>query len=344
MPDEYRQPPATTNFEGNPRQIGVEVELGGLPLSTVAEIVADTLDGHVVEDSPFVCRVEDTACGSIGVELDSRPLKERAYAELLGETEGSSLMDWFERSVSAAAQSLVPVEIVTAPLSLEQLPCLDPLWHRLNAAGAEGTRDSVLYAFGLHLNPDLPDVDAETVLAHLQSFLLLYDWLLREEDVDISRRVTPFIFPFPESYRRRILERGYRPSLDALIDDYLTENPSRNRALDMLPLFTHLRPEAVARALPKDNLVNARPTFHYRLPNCEIGRTGWTPANAWNRWVAVERLAADPDRLRATADEYLQLADLPLRLQASGWAERCAELVSVSDDREARESPRLVGW
>lgn len=344
MPDDYRQPPATTNFEGNPRQIGVEVELGGLPLSSVASVVADTLDGTVVEDSPFVCKVEDTGCGSIGIELDSRPLKERAYAELLGEAEGSSLMDWFERSVSAAAQNLVPVEIVTAPLSLDELPSLDPLWHRLNAAGAEGTRDSVLYAFGLHLNPDLPDVDADTVLAHLQSFLLLYDWLLREEDVDISRRVTPFIFPFPESYRRRVLDPGYRPSLDALIDDYLAENPTRNRALDMLPLFAHLRPEAIARALPEDNLVNARPTFHYRLPNCEIGRTGWTPANAWNRWVEVERLAAGPDRLRATADEYLQLADLPLRLQASGWAERCAEIVGVSDDREARESPHPVGW
>ena len=344
MPDDYRQPPATTNFEGDPRRIGVEVELGGLPLPSVAQIVADMLEGDVVEDGPFVRKVENTACGAIGIELDSRPLKERAYAELLGEAEGSSLMEWFERSVSAAAQNIVPVEIVTPPLNLEQLPALDPLWHRLRAAGAEGTRDSVLYAFGLHLNPDLPALDADTVLAHLQSFLLLYDWLLREEDVDISRRVTPFIFPFPESYRRRVLAPQYRPSLDALIDDYLSENPTRNRALDMLPLFAHLRPEAIARALPEDSLVNARPTFHYRLPNCEIGRPDWPPADAWNRWVEVERLAADRGRLRATADEYLALADLPLRLQASGWAERCAEIVGVSDDREARESRTPVGW
>ena len=37
-----------------------------------------------------------------------------------------------------------------------------------------------------------------------------------------------------------MLDAGYGPDLGALIDDYLAANPTRNRALDLLPLFAEL--------------------------------------------------------------------------------------------------------
>jgi hypothetical protein len=81
-----------------------------------------------------------------------------------------------------------------------------------------------------------------------------------------------------------------------LIDDYLDASPSRNRELDMLPLFAHLDHDRVRARLPYEK-ISARPTFHYRLPDSRVDDPAWTIAADWNRWVEVERLACDPARL-----------------------------------------------
>ena len=43
--------------------------------------------------------------------------------------------------------------------------------------------------------------------------------------------------------------------------------------------------------------MSARPTFHYRLPNCRVDEPDWRIAHEWNAWVTVEALAADEDAL-----------------------------------------------
>ncbi|OBX33760.1 putative amidoligase enzyme [Halomonas elongata] len=40
-----------------------------------------------------------------------------------------------------------------------------------------------------------------------------------------------------------MLDPDYQPDLRTLIDDYLEYNPTRNRELDLLPLFAYLDPE-----------------------------------------------------------------------------------------------------
>ncbi|MEO1695005.1 MAG: amidoligase family protein, partial [Pseudomonadota bacterium] len=90
---------------------------------------------------------------------------------------------------------------------------------------------------------------------------------------------------------------------DALIDDYLRLSPTRNTELDLLPLLAHLDADRVRRALP-DEKVRARPTFHYRLPNAEIGNPNWSALREWNRWVLVEQIAADDAFLTETLDAY----------------------------------------
>jgi hypothetical protein len=92
--------------------------------------------------------------------------------------------------------------------------------------------------------------------------------------------------------------------LPELIDDYLAWNPTRDRELDMLPLFAHLDPDRVARGASRHK-VKARPAFHYRLPDSRIDEPGWGVVLDWNRWVQVERLAADRARLDAMAGAWL---------------------------------------
>lgn len=96
---------------------------------------------------------------------------------------------------------------------------------------------------------------------------------------------------------QHILQPGYRPDIARLIDDYLRLTPTRNRPLDLLPLFAHIDEDRVMSAPVETRLVNPRPAFHYRLPDCRIDDPGWSLALAWDHWVAIERLAADSVRL-----------------------------------------------
>lgn len=198
----------------------------------------------------------------------------------------------------------LPVELVCPPVEIAELARLDEMTRRLRRAGALGTRESVVYAFGLQLNLDLPAMDAGTILRYLRAYLLCADWLRRDIGIDLTRRVLPFIQPYPKTYIQRVLAPGYEPNLGQLIDDYLVYNPSRNRDLDLLPLFTFLAPQKV-RAAVDDPRLKARPALHYRLPDSRIDDPDWGIVQEWNRWArTVEALAEDPDRLQAMAQSY----------------------------------------
>jgi hypothetical protein len=90
----------------------------------------------------------------------------------------------------------------------------------------------------------------------------------------------------------------------AFIDDYLAFNPTRNRDLDLLPLLHYFDETRVRAVLPNEK-INGRPTFHYRLPDARLSDPGWSIAPDWNRWVCVERLAADRERLDAFGAAFL---------------------------------------
>ena len=134
----------------------------------------------------------------------------------------------------------------------------------------------------------------------------MYPWLtsvvLRP---NISRRVLRFIAPYPAAYERLVLREDYQPSLPQLIDDYLEHNPTRNRGLDLLPLFAHLDGPRVQRVVD-DERVSARPTFHFRMPDSRVDDPSFRITEPWRAWLEVERLACDPERLAAQSRAALE--------------------------------------
>ncbi len=328
----YEPPPRATTATGAPRRVGIEVELGNLTLHEALDVVASALGGEIVAESPSVGRVRGTRLGDFDVELDSATLKERSTLRAL-ESLGveRELAAKVEQSVLRFARELVPVEIVAPPIPWHELPLLDPLWVALRRAGAEDTHDSIFYAFGLHLNPEAPDLEASTTIAFLRSYLLLEEWLAAVSAVDLSRRVAPYIRPFPEAYRRLVLTPGYAPAWPELVADYVAWNPTRNRPLDLLPLFAEVCGLDLSDEVDTWPLVKARPTYHYRLPNCEIARAGWSPAIEWNRWLSVERLAGAPELLAELAADYLATAERsPFRWRAE-WSDRIRSRLDAID-------------
>jgi hypothetical protein len=90
------------------------------------------------------------------------------------------------------------------------------------------------------------------------------------------------------------------PDMDvaSVISVYTEHVRSRNHGLDMLPLLLHLDRALVERRIGPDHGISARPTYHFRLPECRLDEPGWTLASEWAKWQLVEAVAAD----RATLD------------------------------------------
>ena len=282
-----------TNHEGEPRRIGVELEFAALEAQQIAEIMQSNLGGEIEWQSPFVVNLESEELGTFKLEMDSKQIQELGtksgiHGNPLDAEDG--LEKTYIETVSRLAGNLVPWEIVTPPMLLSDYHRLYPLVADLREAGARGTRAAMHYAFGVHLNPEPCELSADYLVRHLKAFFCLYEWILKVGDIDFSRRITPYINHFDQDYIIKVLDESYQPTMPELIKDYLEANPTRNRSLDMLPMFTYIDEELV-RSVVDDDRINARPTFHYRLPNCEIDNPNWNLNRSIELWMAVEELS-----------------------------------------------------
>lgn len=315
--------PNLDNYERRPRRVGVELEMAGLESDDLADAVIATVGGRFEPESPFSGTVHDTELGDFRIELDASVLTERRHLELLDRLglslDEGELRDNLESALSKLAGLVVPHELVCPPVALDALPQIDRIRARLHAAGARGTGASPLYAFGLQFNIEIDSREPAALLAVLRAFLLRFDDIVAREQVDFSRKLTPYVQPFPEDYVAYLLDPDYAPDLEHLIDDYLAYTPTRNRPLDLLPLFAWLDEARVMAAPVEHALIKPRPTWHYRLPNCRIDDPDWSLHAAWKEWAEVERLACDPDRLRRQAVQRLAGSSSWRRWLAATW-------------------------
>ncbi len=315
-------PPRCRTASGHERRVGVELELNGMDLGRLTRLVASTLGGiqgsamAVEETGRYERRITGDAAGDWTVEIDFRLLKElgretRRADSLLGGIETTA-----ENLLAQSSTPMVPLEVISPPLPLGRLQEVQTLIEALRDGGALGTSGKFVYAFGMQFNPEVPDEEPATLRDYLRAFLCLYDWLDERAEINFTRRLTNYIDPFPKQYIMKLMPARDSVSLASLIDDYLHDNPTRNRALDMLPVFSHLD-ETRVRSRCRDQLIKARPTFHYRLPNSEIDEPGWGMHHAWNDWVEVERLAEDKTRLNDCCHAYLKYLGNPFHLPGS---------------------------
>lgn len=310
----YERPDVTRTADGRMRRVGFELEFSGLTLARAAEAVAAALDGEAGDSTAAERRLHVDGLGDFRIEIDWDYLKRKA-----AECADDERMSKWLRQLGDVARLVVPVEVVCPPIALDRLEALDPMVEALREAGATGTEESPIAAYGVHVNAEAPDLDAGTILSYLKAFCLLQWWLVETHAVNATRRLTTFIDLFPADYADRILSRD-SADLDELFDDYLAHNATRNRALDLLPLLAEID-EARVRRVIDDPRIKARPAFHYRLPDCHIERDDWTLEQAWRSWWVVEQLAQRPDDLAALGEAYLS-RDRPLvGVNRNGWAE-----------------------
>lgn len=303
--------PATQ--DGAPRRTGIEVEFAGLSEAQVAGLVAKHLGGTVTDLGEMSFRVAGTRIGDVGIELDTALRKQE---DLPLVKEGLGLM-----------RGIVPVEIVTAPLTYDQVALFDGFCcDILRPAGALGTRDGVLLGFGVHLNPEIPGLSDPRCLAIPVAYALLEPWLRAQEDLDLTRRALPFVDPWPKPLVDALVAEP-PATMDALMRVYAAHVQTRNHGLDLLPLLAHAD-SALFRSLFPQDAGGGRPTFHFRLPDCRIDEPDWSLSQAWSLWSAVEDLAADEDRRTPLADAWIQHRELWIS-KGSDWIERVGTVMDA---------------
>jgi len=314
----FRMPPQRKNAAGEARHVGFELEYAGVTLKKSAAILLKTVGGRIEEVNPYHYKILDTPYGTFTLILDFQFLVESGLSRWL-HTVGLDqalephVVEGIERFIADLSEAVVPYEVSTSPLPIDSIGVIEEVKEALRRHGAMGTKADPLYAFGFHINPEVTVISVEEILRTMRAFFILYDELVEELKPDMTRRLTPYIDPFDEAYMRLLLDESYDPSMPQLIDDYLEYNPTRNRALDLLPLLAFVDLDRVMGRMEGEK-ISPRPTYHYRLPNSRVDEADWHTWEAWNSWVLVERLAADTEALASLGTEYLGILDSPFSI------------------------------
>jgi hypothetical protein len=332
----FKQPPVLHNAQGKLRTIGFELEYANLSIEESVQLVQELFGGTVQKENRFKQKVTGTSLGDFTIEFDLTLLSEKRYKKIfdalniqLDEIKvGDKTLEYeIESALEGIIGKIFPNEIACPPVPCTELNQLEKLREALYHHHAKGTQSFPTNAFGTHINVEAPDLEPATLLRYLRAFILLYPWLVEVGKTDLARKLSPFIDPYPDPYVQAVLAPDYNPDLDTFIKDYNAFNPDRNRPLDLYPILASLKKDLVTeyQGLGK---VNARCTFHYRLPNSSIAEPGWTLAQEWNNWVAVEELVNDPQRIASWSNEYLVMKANTLLGFDNKWASKINEWVS----------------
>ena len=300
-------PPDVLSWTQETRRVGVEIEFAAVSARDGAALVVELFGGAIVEEDPHRYRIEGSEFGEFVCELDSQYAHRPKNADSSA-IDDSALYSQFQaelrRLYGDISAAVLPCEIVCPPMNYSDLPRLDGLVHALRDAGAAGTRSNPLYAFGAQLNPEIASTEPRSLVSVFKAYLLASPWLREVMKIDVTRRLMAFTDPFPPAYVRKVLQEDYWPDQAQFMVDYMQANPTRNRELDLLPLFAWLD-EGLVRRHVDDPRIKARPTFHYRLPDANLDDPDWSVTLEWRRWLVVERVAADPELLTRVNRAYL---------------------------------------
>ncbi len=318
-----------TNFENKPRHFGIEIEYAGLPLQKSAELISAVLKTEATLKHKSKYSFDTDKWGTFILELDAELIQKISQNAATHTKDGltntaEQVIDSFLPDI---ASKVTPSELVSPPLKYAELDVINRAMCTLRDNGAKGTQDSIAYAFGLHINPEAMSIEPEYILNTVRAFTLCHDYIIDTFDMDITRKLSGYASKFSDDYATLILDDTYAPDQSRLIKDYIDHHPTRNMALDMLPLFMFLD-EALLTSNVQNTLINKRPTFHYRLPDARINEKNWSIDAGMASWMVVEKLAADKDDLNLLSRTYLDMISaLPLSNKAAHFKKTASDIL-----------------
>lgn len=324
----FIKPKNTNSYKNKMRNVGFEIEFANIDIEKILEVLKDEFNFTVTKVNNFLYKL-GSKYGDFILELDFELLtkqKLKTSAKDLYEKVGIEIkeedIDSIENFIGKLSKDIVPYEIGTPPLPLDKIDLVEEIVQKLSQNSAKGTTHKIYYAFGLHINIEVISLEVQSLLSYLRSYVVLQDFINKDANIDLARKISPFIDNFKSDYISHILDENYKPSIDLFIKDYIKFNPSRNRSLDMLPILCFLDETTVRELLPNEK-IKPRPAFHYRLSNSMIGDTNWEVSNEWNRWILVENLANDKKSLQDLSKKYIKYLNNFINLE--NWEGKMAK-------------------
>jgi len=329
--DGIKLPPRINNKQNIPRKVGLEIEYTGLLPRESVDLISSIVGGEPVKINNFSYKLKDTQFGDFGVEIDTEFLLQEKYKKYLSsigiDIDKLENKQSIEDFILDVASTVVPCEIVMPPINVTELDIANEIVVQLRNEKAKGTKDSILYAFGLHINTEIADSAPAYLLSIMRSCAVLYDLIVSESDVDWSRWISPYIAPYPKKYLNLMLPESYQPDTHQLIRDYMELVESRNYALDMLPVFAHLKKDYVMEKTKEPGLLKPRPAFHYRLANSLVDDEDWSIDDEWDYWVLIEEVADTPELLGRLSNAFLKQLNSFLPSSSSSWVRQAKDIL-----------------
>ncbi|MDB5508449.1 MAG: hypothetical protein JWL93_918 [Hyphomicrobiales bacterium] len=292
-----------TSETGHPKDdvaVGVEVEFVGLSARAAIEALQAALGGSIAEEDAHAFSLSDSAVGGVAIELDLRHVHPHRAAPGLLKPRSGRTAAW----LGTLVQPIVPREAIFAPRPANRLDEIDKAIDVLRTAGAQGDGKTLFDTLGLHFNIAARRLDVSAIRATTLAFARLDTWMRADITRGDRRLAAQLAAPFPAAYRDALEQGPADQSQAEFVDLYLAHNPTRRRALDLLPLLLHLDPERVRARLPFEKIA-PRPVFHWRLPVAHVGRPHWGVMEDWGRWLAIEAEAARIEAAGTTAEARL---------------------------------------
>ncbi len=309
--DNFIEPKVKNSYKNEIRHIGFELEFSNIDIEKILEILKKEFNFEINKINNYLYEL-DSKYGNFILELDFELLtkqKLQSSAKELSKIIGIEIdkkdIALVEDFIGNLSKDIVPYEISTPPLPLDEITIIDKIVKKLSDNNAKGTTGKIYYAFGLHINIEVISLEVKSLLSYLRAYVILQDFINKDAKVDLARKITPFIDNFKSEYIQYILDENYNPSVDEFIEDYIRFNPTRNRSLDMLPILGFIDEKKVRKLLP-DEKIKTRPAFHYRLSNSMIGDKTWKVSHEWNRWILVENLANNKEALDTLSKDYIK--------------------------------------
>lgn len=293
------------------RRVGVEVEFAGLSEDQAAKLFAASCGVEAMQrNGGWTCKTPKF--GSCVFYLDTR------LRQTIRDTAGDAGL--------AAAGRIIPVELVSEPFDAQYLPEFADALAAMREGGAVGSRHHLMNGFGVHLNVEIASRDTAHVADVATAYALVEDVLRRKMEIDVSRRLLPFVDPYPSGLATDLAAN--RPiDWQAFAHLYLSHTTSRNHGLDMLPVLAWAAEDDVANRLDAVTKISRRPAYHFRLPESRIDEPAWNISDDWNRWMIVEGIASDATVMHRLREARLDWAQAPILYRPS-WHEIASDIIA----------------
>lgn len=122
------------NFDNKTRRVGFEIETSGLSINTLATHLQHLYGGDIDKKHKNLSILSNTEFGSFKIELDAHVLKKLAEKSKRNQENNlnniNDIIDWegvVENLIPSHLLGLIPIEIVTPPVTVEAITRLDAM-------------------------------------------------------------------------------------------------------------------------------------------------------------------------------------------------------------------------